>query len=171
MRAIGIAEEIGRGCGDHRDINVDFSILDRLIAAAMRTQYPHASHFALRTIVAQRSVHRAFNVMDDAFLHQLDRALLRGKRRTREPHQIFDADSGRGFQRHERHFIAITQMMMVRNDHPVAQSAFAQRRLEIGHALVAAVRIIFIGSRSPALPSFRAADIFPRRETEFAACR
>ena len=113
MRTVRIAEEIGGGRGNHRDVDVDFSILNRLVAAAMRTQHAHAAHLALRAVVAQRPVHRAFDVMDDAFFHQFDRALLRRERRARKPHQIFDADPGRRFQRHQRHFVAVAQMMMV----------------------------------------------------------
>ncbi len=109
----------------------------------MRTQHAHAAHLSLRAIVAQRPIHRTFDVMDRTFLHQIDRTLLRRKRRTREPHQILHADPRRRFQRQHRHFVAIPQMMMIGDHDAIAQPALAQRRLQIGHTLISAVRKIF----------------------------
>ena len=67
---------------------------------------------------------------------------LRRKRRAGEPEQILDAYFRRRLQHHERDPVAIPQMMMVRDHHAVAQSAFAQRSLEIRNALVAVVGIV-----------------------------
>ena len=66
MRAVGIAEEVGSGRGDHRDIDMDFSVLHRLPASAVRAQHAHAAHLALRAVVAQRAIHAAFDVMHHA---------------------------------------------------------------------------------------------------------
>ncbi len=75
VRAVAVAEGIRGGRGDHRDVDVNFAILNRLPASAMRAQHAHAAHLALRAVVAQRAVHAAFDVMDDARFHQIDRAL------------------------------------------------------------------------------------------------
>ena len=160
MRTIGIAECIGSRRGNHRNVDVDFAVLNRLPAPAVRAQYAHAAHLALGAVVAQRAVHAAFNVMDDTGLHKFDRGFLRGEGGARKPHQIFDADSGCGFERHERDPIAIAQMMMIRDHHTVAQAAAAQSGFEIGHALVAVLGIIFArangwGSLSSARLIFR----------------
>ncbi len=145
MRAIRIAEKIGGRRRNHRDVDVYLSVLNRLVAAAMRTQHAHAAHLTLRAVIAQRTVHGAFDVMDHALFHQCNRTLLGGERRARKPDQILNADPGRCFQRHQRHFIAVAQMMMVRDHHPVAQPAPAQRRLQIRDALIAVLWIIFVG--------------------------
>ena len=52
----------------------------------------------------------------------------------------------RRLQRHQRNPVAIAQVMVLRDDHAVAQSAFAQRGLEVGNALVAIRGIIFAGT-------------------------
>ena len=144
MRSVGVAEKIGGGRGDDRDVNMHFAVLNCLIAAAMGAQHAQAAHFALRAIVAEGPVHRAFDVMDHSLFHQLDRAFLRRERRARKPHQIFHADFRRRFERHERDLVAVAQMVMARDHHAVAQSALAQRGLEIGHALVACVGIVLV---------------------------
>ena len=144
MRAIRVAEKIGGRGGDYGNVDVDFSILNCLVAAAMGAQHAHAAHLPLCAVVAQRPVHRAFDVMDDAFFHQFDGAFLGRERCAREPYQVLDADPGGRFQRHQRHFVAVAQMMMVRDHHAVAKSALAQRRLQIGHALVAAIGVVFV---------------------------
>ncbi len=66
VRSIGVAEGIGRGRGDHRDVDVHFAILNGLPAPAVRAQHAQAAHLALGAVVAQRPVHRAFDVMDHA---------------------------------------------------------------------------------------------------------
>ena len=76
MRAISIAKCVGRRGRDYRNIDVDFAILNRLPAAAMRPQHSHAAHLALRAVIPQWPVHRSFNVMNYARLHQVNRALL-----------------------------------------------------------------------------------------------
>ena len=144
--AVGVAEGIGGRRGDHRDVNVYLTVLDGLPTAAMRAQDSHAAHVALGAVVAQRAVHRAFDVMDDAFLHQVNGALLRGEGCAGEPHQVFDAEAGGGFKCHERDAVAVAQVVMVGEDHAVAQSAVAQSSLEIGHALVAVLGKVFIRS-------------------------
>ena len=64
MRPIGVAEGIGGRCCDHCDVNVNFTILNGLPAASMRTEHAHAAHFSLSAVIAERAVHAAFNVMD-----------------------------------------------------------------------------------------------------------
>ena len=125
MRPVGVAESVSRRRRDHRDVNVHFAILNRLPAPAVRPQHSHAAHFALRAVVAQLAVHRAFDVMNHSRLHQLNRTLLRRKRRARKPHQILNAYFCRRFERHQCHAVAVTQVMMVGNHHAVAQPAVA----------------------------------------------
>ena len=91
VRAIGVAEEVRRRRGNHRDVDMDFAILNRLPASAMRAQHAHAAHLAVRAEVAQRTVHAAFNVVDRSRLHQVDHRLVTRKRRAGEPHQVLDA--------------------------------------------------------------------------------
>lgn len=145
MRPVGVTERIGGRRGNHRNVDVYFAILNGLPAPAMGPQHAHPTHLSLSAIVTQRAVHAAFDVMNDAGLHELNRGLLRRERRTRKPHQIFDADSCRRFERHERDPVAIAQVMMIRDDHAIAQAAIAQSSFEIGHALVTILRIIFAG--------------------------
>ena len=137
QRAGGVAEGVGRGRGDDGDVDVHLAVLDRLPASAVRAQHAQAAHLALRAVVAQRPVHRALDVMDDAGFHQLDHRRLRRKRRAGKPHQVADAHARRGLERHQRDRVAIAQVMVVGDGHAVAQAAFAQCGLEIGHALVA----------------------------------
>ncbi len=143
MRAVGIAKRVGRGRGDHRNINVDFAILNRLPASAMRPQDAHAAHLPLRAVIPQWTVHRPFDVMNDSRLHQVNRTFLRRKRRAGKPQEILDADPRRCFQHHQRHSIAIPQVMMVRQHHAIAQPALAQGCLQIRDAFVAAIRVVF----------------------------
>jgi len=72
VRAVGVAEHVGSGGRDYRDVDVDFPILNRLPASAVRAQHAHAAHLALRAVVAQRAVQGAFDVVDDAFFHEVD---------------------------------------------------------------------------------------------------
>ena len=63
MRPVGVAEEIGRRRGDHRDIDMYFTVLYRLPAAAMRAQHAQPAHVPMGAVVAQRAIHAAFDVM------------------------------------------------------------------------------------------------------------
>ena len=95
MRAVAVAEEVGGRRGDHRDVDVDLAILNRLPAAAVRAQHAHAAHVACVAVVAQRAVHAAFDVVIDAGLHQIDRrASDEGNDALGEPHQVFRAHPG-----------------------------------------------------------------------------
>ena len=49
---------------------------------------------------------------------------------------------GGGLQRGERNAIAVAQVMMAADGHAIAQSAKAQRRFQVGHALVAVCGIV-----------------------------
>ena len=66
MGTIGVAEKICCGRGNDGDIHVHFSILDCLPASAVGAQHAHATHFSLGAVVAEWTIHRAFDVMDDA---------------------------------------------------------------------------------------------------------
>jgi len=67
-----------------------------------------------------------------------------GKGSAGKPHQILDAYPGRSLQHHQRHAIAITQMVMIGDHHAIAQAAFAQRGFEVRDPLVAIVGIVFV---------------------------
>src|SRR5581483_4576863 len=49
--------------------------------SAMRAEYAHAAHIPLRTVVTQRAIHRALDVVEDALLHQVNGAFLGRKGR------------------------------------------------------------------------------------------
>src|SRR5206468_3361832 len=144
--AVGIAEGVGGWGRDDRDVDVNLAVLNRLPAATVRAQNAHAPHLALRAVVAQRAVHRAFDVVDDAFFHQVDGGFLRGEGRARKPQEVFDADFRRSFQHHEGDLVAIPQVVVVGEDHAVTQAALAQGGLEVGEALVAVLGIVFAGA-------------------------
>ena len=116
---------------NNHNVNVNFAILNCLIAAAMGTQNAHAAHLSLRAVIAQRPDHRTLDVMDHSLFHQGNRSLLGRKRCGGKPQQIFDADFSRCFQCHQRGSFAVAQMMMIRNHHPIPQPALTQRRLFI----------------------------------------
>ena len=79
MGTVGVAERVRCGSSNDRDVNMYFPILDCLPASAVRPKYTHAAHFALRAVVTQWSIHAAFDMMDHARLHQVNRVLLRRK--------------------------------------------------------------------------------------------
>src|SRR5579862_3550989 len=91
MRSVAISERIRRRSGNYSNVNVNFTVLDRLPTASMRTQNARAAHLSLCTVIAERTVHAAFDVIDHARLHQFDRALLRGERCAGKPRQILYA--------------------------------------------------------------------------------
>jgi hypothetical protein len=136
MGAVAVAERVGRGRGDHGNIDVNFAVLYRLPASTVGAQHSHATHLALRAIVAERAVHAALNVIDDTGFHQCDGALLRWERGAGEPHQVFRPDQGCGFECHESDSVAVAEVMMGRDDHAIAQTAFTQRGFEIRDVLV-----------------------------------
>ena len=140
MRAVAVAEGVRGRRGDHGNIDVYFAILNRLPASAVRAQNPHAAHSPLRAVVAQRSIHAAFDMVDHARGHQFDGALLRRKRCAGKPREIFDANSCRCFERHKGDAVAIAQVMMRGNDHAITQTAFAKRGFEIRHTLITILR-------------------------------
>ena len=142
MRAVTVAEGVRRRRSDHGDVDVHFAVLNCLPAPAVRAQNAHAAHFPLRAVVAQRSIHAAFDVVDHARGHQFDGGLLRRKRCAGKPREIFDANSCRRFERHQGDAVAIPQVMVRGNDHAIAQAAFSERGLEVGHALIAILGII-----------------------------
>src|SRR5581483_4621560 len=96
--AVGVAEHVGRGSGDDGDVDVNFAILDGLEATAMGAQNAHAHHVALGAVVAERTIHAAFDVVNDAGLHQLDDTGLRGEGCTWEPADVLHAHAGGGLQ-------------------------------------------------------------------------
>ena len=69
MRSVGVAEVVRRGCGDYGDVDVDLAVLQGLPSPTMRTQHAKAAHVAVRTVVAERTVHAAFDVVDGTGLH------------------------------------------------------------------------------------------------------
>ena len=97
VRAVGVAEEVGGGRGDDRDVDVDLAILHRLPASAVRAQHAQAAHVAVRAVVAERAVHAAFDVVHRARLHQVDHRLVAGKRRAGKPDQVSSRPCARRF--------------------------------------------------------------------------
>ena len=108
--------------------------------------------------------------MNDSLLHQLDRAFLRRKRRTRKPHQIFDTDSAR--------LLPAPSAQLCRRragdddwKSPCRRAARTSATPFPGPPRACRrYRDNPCSSRSAAPPSARAADTCRRRETEFAAC-
>ncbi len=151
VRAVSVAEEVGGRRGDHRNVDVYFAVLHCLPASAVRAQHAHAAHLAVRTVVAQRAVHAAFDVMYRAGLHQLDHRLVTGKRSAGKPHQVSCAHARGSLQRGEGDAVAIAQVMMAADGHAIAQAAEPQRGLEVRHALVAVAGIVAVGANRRAV--------------------
>ncbi len=146
VRAVGIAEEVGGGRSDHRDVDVDLAILHRLPTSAVRAQHAQAAHVSVRAVIAERAVHAAFDVMHRARLHQLDHRLVARKRRAGKPDEVLGAHARGGLQRGERDAVSIAQMMMTADGHAIAQSAKTQRSFQIGDALVTVGRIVAVAA-------------------------
>src|SRR2546428_6066651 len=108
MGAVGVSKKIGGGRGNHGDVDVYFSVLDCLPASAVGSQHTHAAHFALSTVIAEWTIHRAFDAMDDAGLHQLNRGFLRWKGCAGQPCEVFDSQFCRRLYRHESYLVTIT---------------------------------------------------------------
>ena len=92
--AVGVAEGVGGGGRDDGDVDVQLAVLDRLPAAAVRAQHAQAAHLAGGRVLAEWTVHAALDVVHDAGIHVLDDGGMAGKRRTREPHEVLDAEGG-----------------------------------------------------------------------------
>ena len=142
VRAIGVAEEVRCGRGDHGDVNVDFAILHRLPASTVRAQHSQAAHVSVRAIVAERPIHAAFDVMHRARLHQVDHRLVTRKRCAGKPDEVLGAHARGGLQRGERDPVSIAQMVMTADGHAITQPAETQRGFQVGHALVAVCGIV-----------------------------
>ena len=120
MRAVGVAEVVGCRRGNDRNVDVNLAILHRLPASTVRAQHSHAPHVPVRAVVAERSIHAAFDVMHHAGLHQVDDRLVTGKRGAGKPHEVFGPHPGGGLQRSERDAVSIAQMMMAADGHAIA---------------------------------------------------
>lgn len=112
----------------------------------MRAQHAQPAHVSVRTVVAQRAVHAAFNVVDRAGLHQVDHRLVTRERRAGKPHQVLRADPRRGLKRSERDAIAVAQMMMRADGHAIAQPAKPQSGFEVRDTLVPVCGIVGVAA-------------------------
>jgi len=131
MRAIRVAEKIGVG----RRLRQCRRGLLHLELLGTRPPWERSTpcRHLLVCIVAQRPVHRAFDVMDTTFFHQFDGAFLDGTMRS-EPYQVLDADPGGRFPAPSAPLCRRRAIMMDRDHHAVAKSALARRVSQIATA-------------------------------------
>jgi hypothetical protein len=55
VRAVAVAEWVGRRRGDHGNVDVYLTVLNRLPASAVRAQHAHATHLAVGAVIAERA--------------------------------------------------------------------------------------------------------------------
>ncbi len=118
----GVAEGVGGGGGDHRDVNPNLAVLDRLPAPAVRAQDAEPAHPALRAVVTERAVHRAFDVVQDTRLEVADLIGVDRERRRREPHQVLHAERGGGVEDHVGDRVAVPEVVVARHRHAVGEA-------------------------------------------------
>jgi hypothetical protein len=114
-----VAERIGGGGRDDGHVDLDLSVLDGLPAASVRTEHAHTAHLSVRAVLAQRPIHAPLDVVHDAALHQLDDGLVAGERGAGKPHQVLRPESGRRLQRHDADEVAVSEVVVGRDDHAV----------------------------------------------------
>src|SRR5262249_43217935 len=62
-----------------------------------------------------------------------------------------DTDLGGRFQHHQRNSVTVAKVMMIRNNHPVTQSALTKSCLQIWQSLVTVLWIVFAGTHRRSL--------------------
>ena len=128
--AVGVAEGVaGRG-GEDGDVDVDLAILDGLPAAAVGAEDAEAAHLAGGAVVAERAVHAALDVVDDAGLDERDERGVAGEAGGREPDEVFDAELGGGLEERDADLVAVAEVVVGGDAHAVAEAGVLEGDLQ-----------------------------------------